>query len=162
MRATPDNAAVDAAAPPVRLRPGQRAERLATRALHRLVPLRAQHRLRNSAAVLQYLDRACELALNFVSKAELRRASAAALCDVAYGDDSAAQCLDILGDGDGALGPVVLFVHGGAWATGSKLLYRLVGRRLAHAAGCTVRFAERRRLFVIESSQKCSFHRKHK
>ena len=45
MRATPDNAAVDAAAPPVRLRPGQRAERLATRALHRLVPLRAQHRL---------------------------------------------------------------------------------------------------------------------
>ena len=67
MRATPDNAAVDAAAPPVRLRPGQRAERLATRALHRLVPLRAQHRLRNSAAVLQYLDRACELALNFVS-----------------------------------------------------------------------------------------------
>lgn len=61
--------------------------------------------------------------------------------DVRYGDDSAAQALDVFAPRGAADRPVVLVVHGGAWMFGDKDmlgLYRGVGRFFARHGAVAV------------------------
>ena len=48
--------------------------------------------------------------------------------NIRYGGEPR-ECLDVYFVPSGSDAPVVLFVHGGAWGTGDKRLYRLLGRQ---------------------------------
>lgn len=118
------------------------AERLATRALHRTLPLWLQHGMRDSGMLGVGVDTATIVGAGvaLASRPELLsrlvRASATGRLGVPYGPLRQHR-LDIFepqhsaGTSEAGTSDVVLFVHGGAWGSGSRLIYRLVGERIA-------------------------------
>lgn len=119
------------------------AERLATRALHRTLPLWLQHGMRDSGMLGVGVDAATMIGagIALASRPELLsrlvRASATGRLGVPYGPLRQHR-LDIFepqhsaaGTSEAGTSDVVLFVHGGAWGSGSRLIYRLVGERIA-------------------------------
>lgn len=121
---------------------GVAADRLTTRTLYRALPLRLQHWLRDSGTLGVAVDAATlassavALPLRPSALVELIAATSVQFksLSVPYGPLPQHR-LDIFdassrhaADADSA--PVLLFVHGGAWGSGSRFIYRLCGRRL--------------------------------
>jgi acetyl esterase/lipase len=117
------------------------ADRVMTRALHHALPLSVQHFVRDSGLLGIGVDAAtmASASLALAAKprifANLARATASGRIGVPYGA-LPQQRVDIFEPRDRArtaddAPPVVLFVHGGAWGSGSRLIYRLVGHRFA-------------------------------
>ncbi|KAG8467170.1 hypothetical protein KFE25_000486 [Diacronema lutheri] len=117
------------------------ADRLVTRALHRALPLWMQHGMRDSGLLGVSVDMAtiagaaAALAARPAALTRLVRASATSRLGVAYGPLPQHR-LDIFEPAPlhapaRPAPDVIVFVHGGAWGSGSRLIYRLVGERLA-------------------------------
>lgn len=115
------------------------AERLATRALHRALPLWLQHGLRDSGMLGVTVDAATIAGAAFALASrpavlyKLGRASATGRLGVAYGPlpQHRVDIFEPPASSKPASNDCVLFVHGGAWGSGSRLIYRLVGERIA-------------------------------
>lgn len=106
----------------------ERLERWVTNAITRLIPVHVQRSMRKMHAVI--LDGPPTVALNLfaTSDPEVLSYGAAPQQHLALFDG---------GDGDHGSVPVVVFLHGGAWASGSRELYHQVGQSIAQAARCT-------------------------
>ena len=112
-------------------------ERRLTNALSWCIPVQVQRYLRRHYATV--LDGPPALGLRLM--AVVQPAELAAGREVRYGPGSQHR-LDVYDvpagaavAPDGGASPVVMFVHGGAWSSGNKDLYRLVGLRMARS-GC--------------------------
>ncbi|KAJ1634088.1 Alpha/Beta hydrolase protein [Pavlovales sp. CCMP2436] len=106
-------------------------------ALQRTVPLWAQHFVRDTglrgvvADAATIVTAGAALTARPAVLAKLVHASATARIGVPYGPLPQHR-LDIFAvPPDAHEPPVVLFMHGGAWGSGSRLIYRLVGPRLS-------------------------------
>lgn len=110
------------------------------RALHRVLPLRLQHGLRDSGALGALVDSAtlvtAAMALSSRPKVAWRLATATSrgALGVAYGPLGEHR-MDVFHAGASDTTPLIVFIHGGAWGSGSRLIYRLFGLRLADE-GC--------------------------
>ncbi|KAJ1624534.1 Alpha/Beta hydrolase protein [Pavlovales sp. CCMP2436] len=106
-------------------------------ALQRTVPLWAQHFVRDTGLLGVVADAAtivtagAALAARPAVLAKLVHASATARIGVSYGPLPQHRLDIFAAPSDAHEPPVVLFVHGGAWGSGSRLIYRLVGHRLS-------------------------------
>jgi acetyl esterase/lipase len=106
-------------------------------AAQRTVPLWAQHFVRDTGLFGVMADAAtlvtagATLAAKPAVLAKMIHASATAQIGVPYGPLPQHRLDIFAAPPDVQEPPVVLFVHGGAWGSGSRLIYRLVGRRLS-------------------------------
>ena len=114
-------------------------ERRVTRAIGAL-PLWLQHQMRDSGHVAALLNSLTLAATALIGNIRLLRSRRAARLEIAYGPLPAHR-LDIYGEvaSRHPTAPAIVFIHGGGWTLGSKLLYGLVGDSLAcHGAVCSV------------------------
>jgi acetyl esterase/lipase len=117
--------------------------------MHQVLPLSVQHFIRDTGLLGTAVDAATmatasvTLATRPTALRNLLRATASARIGVAYGERPEHR-VDIFEPPGVPDSPVVIFVHGGAWGSGSRLIYRLVGQRFCDEGFTTVLVGYRR------------------